>query len=279
MSPNGSPTPSLEIEVAIFRRPGGNAMPEARINGVRIWYKETGEGDPVIQIHGAGFGHFNFATATPILSRTFRCIDFDMRGYGQSERPFQHYDMEVWADDVAGLMDHLGVRTAHIHGTSMGGMVAQQFAAKYHQRTDRLVINCSAAKLVYAGVLTFRGWIDIAERYGVGSRTLAELISMQALSRRYLDSDEGRQAVDMIQEILQNSNRVDVFKLACQAMIDMDLRPILPKITAPTLVIGGDEDFMTPWQQAGSGAGQGYIAAHIAGAKKYVIKGSSHSTL
>ena len=119
---------------------------------------------PVIQIHGAGFGHFNFATATPILSQSFRCIDFDMRGYGQSERPFQQYDMEVWADDVAGLMDHLGLRTAHIHGTSMGGMVAQQFAAKYPERTHRLVINCSTAKLDYAGVLTFRGWIDIAER-------------------------------------------------------------------------------------------------------------------
>jgi pimeloyl-ACP methyl ester carboxylesterase len=75
-------------------------MPEAMVNGVRIWYQETGAGEPVVQIHGAGFGHFNFATATPILSKSFRCIDFDMRGYGQSERPFQRYDMEVWADDV-----------------------------------------------------------------------------------------------------------------------------------------------------------------------------------
>jgi 3-oxoadipate enol-lactonase len=115
-------------------------MPEAMVNGVRIWYQETGAGDPVVQIHGAGFGHFNFATATPILSKSFRCIDFDMRGYGQSERPFQRYDMEVWADDVAGLIDHLGLRSAHIHGTSMGGMVAQQFAAKYPERTQRLVI-------------------------------------------------------------------------------------------------------------------------------------------
>ena len=254
-------------------------MPDARINGVRMWYKETGQGEPIIQIHGSGFGHFNFATATPILSRTFRCVDFDMRGYGQSERPFQQYSMEVWADDVAGLMDHLGVRTAHIHGTSMGGMVAQQFAGKYPERTQRLVINCSAAKLDYAGVLTFRGWIDIADRLGVGSRTLAELIAIQALSRRFLDTSEGRRAVDMIQEILQNSNRTDVFKLACQAMIDMDLRPMLPKITAPTLVIGGDEDIMTPWQQAESGAGQEYLAQHIKGAKKHVIKGSGHSTL
>ena len=123
-------------------------MPEAMVNGVRIWYQETGEGDPVLQIHGAGFGHFNFATATPILSKSYRCIDFDMRGYGLSERPFQRYSMEVWADDVAGLMDHLGLRSAHIHGTSMGGMVAQQFAAKYPERTQRLIIKCSAAKLL-----------------------------------------------------------------------------------------------------------------------------------
>jgi len=254
-------------------------MPDARINGVRIWYQETGQGDPVMQIHGAGFGHFNFATATPILSETFRCIDFDMRGYGQSERPFQHYDMEVWADDVAGLMDYLDIGTAHIHGTSMGGMVAQQFAAKYPRRTRHLVINCSAAKLDRAGILTFRGWIDIAERFGVGSRTLAELIAVQALSRGFLDGPGGAEAVDMIQNVLRDSNRVDVFKRACEAMIAMDLRPLLSKITAPTLVIGGDEDIMTPWQQAGSGAGQEYLAQHITGAKKYVIKGSGHSTL
>ena len=83
----------------------------------------------------------------------------------------------------------------------------------------------------------------------------------------------------MIQNILQDSNRVDIFKLACQAMIDTDLRPLLPKITAPTLIIGGDEDMMTPWEQAASGAGQEYLAEHIRGAKKHVIKGSSHSTL
>jgi pimeloyl-ACP methyl ester carboxylesterase len=91
--------------------------------------------------------------------------------------------MEVWADDVTGLMDHLGLRSAHIHGTSMGDMVAQQFAAKYPERTQRLIIKCSAAKLDYAGILTFRGRIDIAERFGIGSRTLAELIASQALSR------------------------------------------------------------------------------------------------
>jgi pimeloyl-ACP methyl ester carboxylesterase len=145
-------------------------MAFTEINGANLWYEVTGEGDPVMHIHGAGFGHFNFATATPIESKYFQCVDYDQRGYGQSDKPIQDYDMEVWADDLAALMDHLGIETAHIHGTSMGGMVAQVFGAKYAHRTRRLIINCSAAKLDTAGQLTFKTWIDISESMGCGSR-------------------------------------------------------------------------------------------------------------
>ena len=63
------------------------------VNGARLWYEITGEGEPVIQIHGAGFGHFNFGPVTPLLSGEFRCIDYDMRGYGQSDKPEQDYDL------------------------------------------------------------------------------------------------------------------------------------------------------------------------------------------
>ena len=89
-----------------------------------------------MQIHGAGFGHFNFAPATPELAKHFKVVDFDLRGYGQSDRPVQHYDMEVWADDVAGLLDALELDEAHVHGTSMGGMIAIVFAGKYPRADD-----------------------------------------------------------------------------------------------------------------------------------------------
>lgn len=254
-------------------------MAFAEVNGANLWYEVTGEGEPVIHIHGAGFGHFNFATATPIASEYFRCVDFDMRGYGQSDQPLQTYDMEVWADDVAGLMDHLGINRAHIHGTSMGGMIAQVFGAKYADRTERLILNCSAAKLDYAGRLIFQNWIDISEVYGCGSRTLAELIAVQALSHKFLDGPDGETAVDMIQDILERSNRKEVYQRACRAMIDMDLRPYAKEIQAPTLVIGGDEDIMTPWEVGPSGAGQEWLVQNIPNAVKYVVKGSNHSTL
>jgi 3-oxoadipate enol-lactonase len=251
------------------------------VNGVSLWHRISGDGEPVVQIHGAGFGHFNFDPATPVLSQQFRVIDFDMRGYGQSDKPLQHYDMEVWADDVAGLMDALGIGRAHIHGTSMGGMIAIVVAGKYPERTQSVVINCAAAKLGSSGRLIFKNWIDIArlDPAGPGSRVLAELITWQALSKRFLDENDDVELADTIQTILRDSNRVEVFTAACEAMRDMDLRPWLPRITSPALVLGGDEDLMTPWDQGPDGAGQQAIADGIPSAEVHVVEGANHSTV
>ncbi len=251
------------------------------VNGVNLWYRISGDGEPVVQIHGAGFGHFNFDLATPELSRRFRVVDYDMRGYGQSDRARQHYDMEVWADDLAGLMDALEIEQAHVHGTSMGGAIAIVFAGKYSERTASVVINCAAAKLGRAGRLVFRNWIDITrlDPEGPGSRTLAELIAWEAFSKAFLERDDAPAAIDNIQRILRESNDVEVFTAACQALCDMDVTGWLPKIMAPALVLGGDEDVMTPWDQGPGGAGQEAIYRGIRGAEKYVIRGSGHSTI
>ena len=254
---------------------------KAAVNGVELWYRITGEGEPVFQIHGAGFGHYNFDPATPELSKHFRVVDYDMRGYGFSDRPVQHYDMEVWADDLAGLMDALEIDQGHVHGTSMGGMIAIVFAGKYPARTTSVVINCAAAKLGVTGRLIFKNWIDIArmDPDGPGSRLLAELITWQALSKRFLEQENAEELTDLIQTILRDSNRIEVFTAACQAMCDMDITGWLPKITSPALVLGGDEDVMTPWDQGPGGVGQEGIYESIPNAEKHVIAGSNHSTI
>jgi pimeloyl-ACP methyl ester carboxylesterase len=252
------------------------------VNGVNLWHRVTGEGEPVVQIHGAGFGHFNLDPVTPAIAAAgFRVVDYDQRGYGVSDKPLQHYDMEVWADDLAALMDVLGIERAHVHGTSMGGMVAQVFAGKYPQRTISVVVNCAAAKLGVTGRLIFKNWIDIArlDPDGPGSRILAELITWQALSKAFLEREDEVALADHIQTILRDSNRVEVFTAACQAMCDMDLTPWLGRITSPALVLGGDEDVMTPWDQGPNGVGQEGIHQAIAGSEKYVIASAGHSTI
>ncbi len=253
-----------------------------QVGDVELWHRITGEGEPVVQIHGAGFGHFNLDPVTPAIADAgFRVVDYDMRGYGASDKPLQHYDMEVWADDLAALMDVLGIDKAHVHGTSMGGMIAIVFAGKYPERTTSVVINCAAAKLGAAGCLVFKNWIDIArlDPEGPGSRILAELITWQALSKTFLEEQDANALVDHVQTILRDSNRVEVYTAACQAMCDMDLRPWLGRITAPALVLGGDEDIMTPWDQGPGGAGQEAIFEGIRGAEKHVIGGAGHSTI
>ncbi len=251
------------------------------VNGANLWYRITGDGEPVVQIHGAGFGHYNLDPATPEVSKHFRVIDYDQRGFGDSDKPRQPYSIEVWADDVAGLLTALGIDQAHVHGTSMGGMVATVFAGKYPQRTTSVVINCAAAKLGRMGRLIFKNWIDIArmDPAGPASRILAELITWQAVSKQFLESPQAAGVTDQIQQILRDSNTLDGATASWQAIIDMDLRPWLPKITSPALVLGGDEDIMTPWDQGPGGAGQQAIYEGIRGAEKYVIKGGGHSTL
>src|SRR3990172_171181 len=71
---------------------GRFAMPYVAVDGIRLWYEETGAGEALVQIHGGGLGHANFALATPRLARSFRVIDYDQRGYGQSDCPHHPYD-------------------------------------------------------------------------------------------------------------------------------------------------------------------------------------------
>src|SRR3954471_8473819 len=110
-------------------------MADAHVNGARIWYEVRGDGeDYLLQIGGAGFAHENFGFVTDEMVKHFQVIEFDLRGYGLSERPEQAYSMDVWADDIAGLLDAIGVERTHVHGTSMGGTIALRFAAKYPEK-------------------------------------------------------------------------------------------------------------------------------------------------
>src|ERR687895_488903 len=170
-------------------------------------------------------------------------------------------------------MGALEIERVHVHGTSMGGMIAIVFAVKYPERTGSVVINCAAAKLGHSGRLVFRNWIDIArlDPDGPGSRTLAELIAWEAFSKAFLEREDAPAAIDNTQRILRESNDLEVFTAACQAMCDMDLTGWLPKITAPALVLGGEEDhLMTPWDQGPAGAGQQAIYEGIPNAEEHV---------
>ena len=117
------------------------------INGVRICYQIHGDGYPVVLIHGFGSKKESFMAQIPALSQEFKIISFDNRGSGKSERPDMPYTMEMFVDDINGLMDYLEISRAHLIGLSLGGMICLNFVLKYPNRVKKLVLINTLAQL------------------------------------------------------------------------------------------------------------------------------------
>lgn len=254
-------------------------MPEVSVNDCRLWYEMGGQGEPLLQIGGAGFAHENFLAVAEDMPKHFTVIDFDLRGYGLSERPEQHYDMDVWADDIAALLDEIGVERTHVHGTSMGGMVAIRLASKYPEKIDGLVLSCTSARSDFMSRARWRVWKELAQAYGMGSEVLALELATQALTRRFLDSTQGSEVVGVIREVLERNCSVAVFSAACDAMAEMDLESDLARIKAPTMVVAGDEDILTPLVQGPGGLGSVAIAEAIPNGELALMRGIAHTNL
>jgi 3-oxoadipate enol-lactonase len=254
-------------------------MPKAHVNGADLWYELVGTGPYLVQIGGAVSAHEGYASVTPAMAEHFTVLDYDHRGYGQSDRPQgQSYDLDVWVDDLAGLLDHLEIPRLHVHGGSMGGFVATRFATKYPERVERLVIGGAVARCDRMSRTQFRIWKALASAYGVDSEELALHLTTHAFSRAYLDG-LGDTAVTEMREVTARNVTTDVFSAACDFMIRADTRDDLGRITAPTLIMVGDEDVITPLHAGPDGAGAAFMADRIPRAELYVLEGCGHGNL
>jgi len=111
-------------------------MPFARVNGTRLHYEIAGAGTPIVFVHEFAGDHRSWEPQVRALSRRYRCITFDARGYPPSDVPASpsKYSQDIALDDIAGLMDALDMPKAHIVGCSMGGYAALHFAIRYGRR-------------------------------------------------------------------------------------------------------------------------------------------------
>jgi 3-oxoadipate enol-lactonase len=187
--------------------------------------------------------------------------------------------MDLWADDLKAILDDAGIKKTHVHGTSMGGMVALAFAGRHPEYIDRLILDCPMAKSDYMARSHWDVWAALAQAQGMGGRGLAQEIATKCLSRAFLDTPAGDETVGVIQGVLERNCSVPVFTGACAAMRDMDLRPYAAKVTAPTLVMVGSEDCLTPIDSGPDGAGARWIHEHIPGSQFFIVEGSGHTNL
>ena len=111
-------------------------MPEITVNGVRLYFEEAGDGTPIVFVHEFAGDLRSWEPQLRFFARRYRTIAYNARGYPPSEVPaaVESYSQAIHVDDIAGVMDALGIARAHIVGCSMGGYAALHFALRYAER-------------------------------------------------------------------------------------------------------------------------------------------------
>jgi pimeloyl-ACP methyl ester carboxylesterase len=110
------------------------------VDGVRLFVERYGHGEPLVMIPGLGAGNWLWAKNTPALAKHFALIMPELRGSGRSDKPDQLYKVALFAADVKSVLDQFGISKAHVLGASLGGFVAQYFAATWPERVDKLIL-------------------------------------------------------------------------------------------------------------------------------------------
>jgi pimeloyl-ACP methyl ester carboxylesterase len=120
-------------------------MPVATIGDLEVAYDVQGSGEPVLMINGIGADRSGWGLQLPAVTTELTAITYDNRDVGETGagRNDGLYAIRQFADDAAGLLDHLGIASAHIVGASMGGCIAQEFAISHPERTRSVTIICS----------------------------------------------------------------------------------------------------------------------------------------
>jgi pimeloyl-ACP methyl ester carboxylesterase len=236
---------------------------------VSLAYDMAGSGPLVVFLHGIGGNRTNWYGQLEHFSNRFCAVTWDARGYGASNDSPQTLKFSDFADDLLRLLDHCKAERAHLVGLSMGGMIIQDFYGRYPERVATLAL------------------VDTSSGFG----GVPEAVRCDFLARRLDPLEKGLTPVDIapgvvevlvaksasaaIREQLRGSLsalRVEPYKQALHAVVTTDFRPVLPKITVPTLVIVGEEDIVTP------PSASEFLVKNIASAALVKISGAGHLT-
>ena len=241
--------------------------------GETIWYRRAGSGDAVLHIHGSAFGHRNFERLTPFVAADFEVIDFDLPGYGQSAGAPREGSLEGIAEQVHEFIGALGLAPVHVHGTSFGAMVALILAAKYPKSVDRLVLSCFLARYDGAARMMRATWRRAARDSGMAA--VSDLTAVAGFGRAFYEREEAQAQLASMRDAFSRTDP-EAFVRGTKMLELIDLSPWVRRIKAPTLLIAGEEDNMTPFSPAGSGIGFSRIQHMIPGCELVVLPDCGH---
>lgn len=226
-----------------------------------------GTGDLVVLLHGIGGNRRNWRDNIGPLAQHFQVAAWDARGWGDSDDYEGPLTFEDMSQDLLRVLDHLGHRRAHLVGLSMGGRIAMHFAVRHPDRVQSLVL-CDTTQGPKDWPLERRNaFIQSRQAPLLSGKTPADIAEQVAAS--LVSPHASVEAVAQLVESLAMLHKDSYLKAIEANVADVTLAD-LSLVTAPTLVMVGEDDHLTPPTEAAE------IARLIAGAQLHVVERAGH---
>lgn len=244
----------------------------ATIGEVNLYYETSGEGDPVLLIAGLGGNTGLWYRQIPVLSTQHQVICFDSRGAGRSDVPPGPYTVKEMDSEAVQLLDALGIAAAHIVGSAMGGMIAQEVAIQYPDKAWSLALiatQCGGTHAFGAAAENAAALEQLATTE-LDAEERARSWVPYIFSQSFVESDP-----DLVEEYVQVNALHPPTTAGLQAqwaaLMGYDSWERLEFITAPTMILQGDQDVLVPTENAD------VLGVRIPESRVVIFPGAGHS--
>jgi len=213
-------------------------MPKQKVNDIEMYYELSGEGEPILLIHGLGSSTRDWEEQVPDFSQRYQVIAIDLRGHGKTDKPKGPYKMQMFAEDIAKLLKKLSITSIHVLGISLGGGIAFQFAVDYPSLVKSLIIvNAGIEMPIDSFKLKFEAFKRTFIVKLVGMKKMGEVLA----PRLFIKPEQEELRKKLVERWAENDKKA--YLSAMRALIGWSIRDQIKKIKCPTLIIGSEGDY------------------------------------
>jgi 3-oxoadipate enol-lactonase len=220
-------------------------MAKARVNGIELRYDVRGEGPWLVMSHSLACDISMWDEQLDAFTGRFRLLRYDTRGHGRSEAPPGPYTLDMLADDLKALLDHLGIPRTHFVGLSMGGMIGQTFGLKYPGVLQSMVLCDTTSAYPASTAAVWDERIRTARTQGMPALTES------TLGRWFTEAFRTArpEVIERFRKLI-SSTPVEGYVGCSQALVRINVTASLSRLRIPSLVIVGEHDPGTPVSMA-----------------------------
>ena len=244
---------------------GANATP---LDARNVTLHRTGSGPPLVLLHCLGVDHLLWPIALGGMERERTLLAYDFPGHGASPLPGKAYGIADLSAQLAGVLERAGIARAAVAGISLGGLVAQHFAASFPALVDRLILIDTTPR--YTDALRKMWAVRAAQARQDGVKSLIPGLLDIWFTSSFVAQNPP--AVRYVRDTLEKCSS-EGYAQACEALAAADLRPLAAKIAAPTLVVCGEQDIPSFLDAAR------WLNANIGGSKLAWLAPARHASI